>query len=41
MESHSEFFYWVIWWGWWIIQFILYTLLGLLSCDGIYQIIIF
>lgn len=40
MESHSEFFYWVIWWGWWIIQFILYTLLGLLSCDGIYQIII-
>ena len=38
--SDTNLFYWLIWWGWWIVQFILYTLLGLLTCDGIYQIIV-
>ncbi|MCD8391641.1 MAG: glycosyltransferase [Cloacibacillus porcorum] len=36
----TELFYWLIWWGWWLIQFILYTLLGALMCDGVYQIIV-
>ena len=36
----TELFYWCIWWGWWIIQFVLYTLLGALMCDGFYQIIV-
>ncbi|MDO4988302.1 MAG: glycosyltransferase family 2 protein [Synergistes sp.] len=36
----TELFYWAIWWGWWIIQFILYSMLTLLMCDGIYQIIV-
>ena len=40
IETGTELFYWVIWWGWWIIQFILYTLLGFLMVDGIYQIIV-
>ena len=39
-EYLSVLFYWVIWWGWWIIQFILYTLLGMLMCDGVYQILV-
>lgn len=38
--THGDFFYWVIWWGWWIIQFLLYSLLAVLTGDGIYQIII-
>jgi len=37
--SHDV-FYWVIWWGWWIVQFIVYTLIGLLTVDGIYQILV-
>ena len=36
----TEFFYWCIWWGWWVVQFVLYTLLGALMCDGFYQIIV-
>ena len=40
MENSNDLIYWVIWWGWWIIQFVLYTLLGMLICDGIYQIIV-
>ena len=36
----TEFFYWMIWWGWWLLQFVLYTLLGLLLCDGVYQIVV-
>lgn len=36
----TDLFYWVIWWGWWIVQFILYTLLGILMCDGVYQILV-
>lgn len=38
MEGHGEFYYWLIWWGWWIFQFLLYTILALLTCDGFYQI---
>ena len=34
----TELFYWIIWWGWWIVQFILYTLLAFLMIDGVYQI---
>ena len=40
MGDSQELFYWVIWWGWWIVQFVLYTLLGSLMCDGVYQIIV-
>jgi cellulose synthase/poly-beta-1,6-N-acetylglucosamine synthase-like glycosyltransferase len=40
MGDSQELFYWVIWWGWWIVQFVLYTLLGFLMCDGVYQIIV-
>ena len=36
----TELFHWLIWWGWWLIQFVLYTLLGALMCDGVYQIIV-
>ena len=36
----TEFFYWCIWWGWWVVQFVLYTTLGALMCDGVYQIIV-
>ena len=36
----TEFFYWCIWWGWWVVQFVLYTLLGALMGDGVYQIIV-
>jgi cellulose synthase/poly-beta-1,6-N-acetylglucosamine synthase-like glycosyltransferase len=40
MEYATYLFYWVIWWGWWVIQFVLYISLGILMCDGIYQIIV-
>ena len=40
MSSSSELFYWIIWWGWWVVQFCLYTLLTALTLDGIYQIIV-
>ena len=36
----TNFVYWAIWWGWWIVQFTLYLLTALLICDGIYQIIV-
>ena len=36
----TELFYWLIWWGWWLVQFVLYILLGALMCDGVYQIIV-
>ncbi len=38
--EHSEIFYYVIWIAWWIVQFILYLLIFLLTVDGIYQIIV-
>ncbi len=38
MEDPQELIYWFIWWGWWILQFVLYSLLALLMSDGIYQI---
>ncbi len=38
--NRTELFYWLIWWGWWIIQFVLYTFLTALMCDGIYQLIV-
>lgn len=40
MEDSTELYYWLIWWGWWILQFVLYTAMGLIVCDGIYQIVI-
>ncbi|MFA7208050.1 MAG: glycosyl transferase family 2, partial [Synergistaceae bacterium] len=40
MEGSQELVYWFIWWGWWILQFVLYSLLALLMCDGAYQIIV-
>ena len=30
----TEFFYWCIWWGWWVVQFVLYTLLGVEFSSG-------
>ena len=40
MSGAEEFYYWVIWWGWWIIQFCLYTLFAVLTLDGLYQFIV-
>lgn len=40
MENYTELYYWLIWWGWWIFQFMLYTAVGILICDGIYQIVV-
>lgn len=38
--DRTELFYWCIWWGWWIVQFVLYVLLGALICDGVYQTLV-
>jgi len=40
MSGSEEFFYWVIWWGWWVIQFCLYTLFAVLGADAIYQFVV-
>lgn len=40
MNGSEELYYWVIWWGWWIVQFCLYTLFALLGADAIYQFVV-
>lgn len=40
MSSSEELYYWIIWWGWWVIQFCLYTLIAVLGADAIYQFVI-
>ncbi|MDR1943900.1 MAG: glycosyltransferase family 2 protein [Synergistaceae bacterium] len=40
MSVLSEYYYWAIWWGWWVVQFCLYTLFSLLFADAAYQFVI-
>ncbi|GHV50086.1 glycosyl transferase family 2 [Synergistales bacterium] len=40
MSSFDEIYYWTIWWGWWLVQFCLYSVIGLLTLDAVYQFIV-
>jgi cellulose synthase/poly-beta-1,6-N-acetylglucosamine synthase-like glycosyltransferase len=40
MSEFEELYYWAIWWGWWVVQFCLYSLFAVLAADGVYQFVI-
>lgn len=40
MKDYTELYYWLVWWGWWLFQLALYSVVAFLVCDGIYQIVV-
>ena len=40
MSSSEELYYLAIWWGWWLVQFCLYSLFTLLIADGVFQFVV-
>ncbi|MDR3255440.1 MAG: glycosyltransferase [Synergistaceae bacterium] len=40
MSGFEELYYWVIWWGWWLVRFCLYGAFTVLSADAAYQFVV-